>query len=60
MDGDWYTVDVTWMDAYDQTGVYYSDWFMADTDTVNKNDQDSAHVLSSSAVLVGYPVVKLH
>ena len=47
MDGAWYYVDVTWMDAYATTGMYYDDWFMTGTDFAD----DSAHVQSPHAVL---------
>ena len=47
MDGAWYYVDVTWMDAYRTNGMYYDDWFMTGTNFAS----DSSHVQSSQAVL---------
>ena len=53
IDGSWYTVDVTWMDT-GVNGKYDDIWFMAGTNTVNANDQESGHVLSPTAVLTNY------
>ncbi|MBP1546067.1 MAG: hypothetical protein J6A37_05660, partial [Oscillospiraceae bacterium] len=53
LDGAWYYTDVTWMDT-EVTGKYNYEWFLTGTDNAAANDQKSSHVLSDSAVLMGY------